>query len=358
VPHSEIPTYRDLAFPRLGIRNDAPTGTLLLQRVEVHNRVHMQSLLPFKTRPQRLRSNAAVSKLVFALGLVTSLVVCAGCFGQSSGKTTPSASARRTIPAQERQALIALYEATDGNNWKEHDGWLGPVGTECDWHGIICGTPVPPLEVTAIELSENNLSGTIPDAVTNLTRLDSLFIFGNHLSGKVPNVLIQKWLSGSLWLNVETSMLTDVSEVDFESSASALLCARHRIVLRSDGTAMLFTERCRGSKLEDRRTFCEVKQGRIGWHSFAALAWLLNKNDFFALKSNYSFNVTDSVFNSTRVIRGGKTYEVVEYAGGSPFELWVIQGFIEGFVSSADWEKTSTTPRCPRWDESKARLAK
>lgn len=290
-----------------------------------------------------------LSKLVLAL----TLVVCAHSFAQSPEKPTPSALSRRTIPAEERQALIALYEATDGNNWKDHEGWLGPVGTECDWHGIICGTPVPPLGVTYIELSQNNLSGTIPDAVTNLTRLDSLFIFGNHLSGKVPDALIQKWLSGSLWLNVEASMLTDVSEVDFESSASALLCARHRIVLHSDGTAMLFTERCRSNRLKDRRTFCEVKQGRIAWHSFAALAWLLEKNGFFALQPNYSFNVTDSTFNSTRVIRAGKTYEVVEYAGGSPFELWVIEGFIESFVSSADWEKSSTTPKCLRWDESK-----
>jgi hypothetical protein len=318
----------------------------------------MRLLLVFQAPRQRPRSNAGFSKLLLALGLVTNLIVCAGCFGQSSDKTTALAPARRAIPAQERQALIALYEATDGNNWKEHNGWLGPLGTECDWHGIICGTQVPPLGVTAIELSENNLSGTIPDAVNNLTRLDSFFIFGNHLSGKVPDALIQKWLSGSLWLNVEASMLTDVSEVDFESSASALLCARHRIVLHSDGTAMLFTERCRSNRLKDRRTFCDVKQGRIGWSSFAALAWLLDKNGFFGLQPNYSFNVTDSVFTSTRVLRGGKTYEVVVCAGGSPFELWVIEGFIEGFVSSADWEKTSTTTNCPRWDESKAQLAK
>ena len=226
-------------------------------------------------------SFARFSKQLLALGLVINLIVCAECLGQSSAETTPSALSRRTIPAQERQALIALYEATDGNNWKDHEGWLGPVGTECDWHGIICATRVPPLGVTDIELSQNNLSGTIPDAVTNLTRLQSLFIFGNHLSGKVPEALIQKWLSGSLWLNVEASMLTDVSEVDFESSASALLCARQRIVLHSDGTAMLFTERCRSNRLKDRRTFCEVKQGRIGWSSFAALASLLDKNGFF-----------------------------------------------------------------------------
>lgn len=244
-----------------------------------------------------------LSKPVFALALV----VCAHSFAQSPEKPMPSDLSRRTIPAQERQALIALYEATDGNNWKDHEGWLGSVGTECDWHGIICGTEVPPLGVTDIELSQNNLSGTIPNAVTNLTRLDSLFIFGNHLSGKIPDALIQKWLSGSLWLNVEASMLTDVSEVDFESSASALLCARQRIVLHSDGAAMLFTERCRSNRLKDRRTFCEVKQGQILWHSFAALAWLLEKNGFFALQPNYSFNVTDSTFNSTRVIRSGRT---------------------------------------------------
>lgn len=42
------------------------------------------------------------------------------------------------IPADERAALIALYNSTDGANWLEKANWLGPVGTECTWQGVIC----------------------------------------------------------------------------------------------------------------------------------------------------------------------------------------------------------------------------
>ena len=40
------------------------------------------------------------------------------------------------IPPEERQALEALYKATDGDHWKHRVGWLGPVGTGCTWRGL------------------------------------------------------------------------------------------------------------------------------------------------------------------------------------------------------------------------------
>ena len=42
------------------------------------------------------------------------------------------------IPQEERDALIALYNSTDGANWKDNTGWMGEAGTECDWKGVTC----------------------------------------------------------------------------------------------------------------------------------------------------------------------------------------------------------------------------
>ena len=42
------------------------------------------------------------------------------------------------IPAQEREALIAIYNSSDGANWTNNDGWLGVPGTECQWWGVVC----------------------------------------------------------------------------------------------------------------------------------------------------------------------------------------------------------------------------
>jgi hypothetical protein len=168
----------------------------------------------------------------------------------------------------------------------------------------------------------------------------------------LPPPLIQRWLSGSLQITAEASLLTEVSEIDYEFSASALLCARRRIVFRADSHAEIFDERCRKSTPEDRTTYCEAKEGRVFGPEFARMAWLLEKNRFFSLQANYQINITDSVFISTRVTRAGKTYEVVEYAGGGPFELWEIHNVIEGIAASIEWEKTKKLSKCPRWDKS------
>jgi hypothetical protein len=146
------------------------------------------------------------------------------------------------------------------------------------------------------------------------------------------------------------------TQVDFESSASSLLCGRHRIVFRSDGRAVFLAERCRNATPRDRTTFCEVKDGRLESGSFEMLASLFEKNGFYSLQSEYSRSVSDSEFDSFRVVRDGKTNEVVEYAGGGPFELWVIQQVIEGIASAVEWDKTKSVPKCPRWKEPKVPL--
>jgi Leucine Rich Repeat (LRR) protein len=257
------------------------------------------------------------------------------------------------VSQQERQALIALFEATDGSHWKHHEGWLSGPGTECRWDGVSCkhGVLEPTTTtVTALQLFENNLSGKIPEAVGQLANLEELYISGNKLSGLLPDSLLRRWRNGELFVAAEPSLLTDVTEIDYEFSASALLCAQHRIVLRSDRIAQIFTKRCRNATRDDRTTFCELKEGQIWQGEFEKLGWLLEKNGFFTLASNYERNITDGVFASARVTRSGKAYEVIDYAGAGPFELWVIQLTIEGIASSAtDWHKATTRPECPKW---------
>jgi len=218
-------------------------------------------------------------------------------------------------------------------------GVVRPPAGECDWHGIACeispsdGTVV----VASLDLMQNNLHGRIPDEIGWLIHIQKLFLYGNDLTGMLPKPLIQRWLSGALWVDMEAPLLTKVTEIDYEYSASAILCAQHRVVFRSDASAALFTERCRNSSPSDRAAYCEVRKGRIHGEQFAMLAWTLERNGFFGLNGKYQRNITDSVFLSTRVTRDGKVHKVVEYAGGGPLELFVIDAAIEGVSSSLDW---------------------
>src|SRR5690348_18395442 len=54
----------------------------------------------------------------------------------------------------------------------------------------------------------------------------------------------------------------DISQIDYEFSASAILCDRHRIILNQDGSSALFTELCRNRAPGDPATYCQVKRDR------------------------------------------------------------------------------------------------
>ena len=106
----------------------------------------------------------------------------------------PLASADAAIPATQRAALIALYTNTDGDNWKDHSGWKTPPladdgfsmpGTECTWHGVGCDMAA----VTSLGFYSNELTGTIPAELGNLTNLTYLDLDYNQLTGTIPSSL-------------------------------------------------------------------------------------------------------------------------------------------------------------------------
>ena len=122
------------------------------------------------------------------------------------------------IPQIERDALVALYNSTDGANWTDNTGWLGAAGTECDWYGITCSSGY----VARISLSSNSLSGSIPAELGNLTNLQLLYLSYNSLSGSIPAelgnltnlrnlYLLSNSLSGSI--PAELGNLTNLSHL-------------------------------------------------------------------------------------------------------------------------------------------------
>ncbi|MDE2890835.1 MAG: leucine-rich repeat domain-containing protein [Gemmatimonadota bacterium] len=85
------------------------------------------------------------------------------------------------VSGGDRDALVALYNATDGPNWEQNTNWL----TEKDlstWYGV----SVVNGRVTHLHLDKNKLSGTIPPELGQLTKLEYLILSRNDLSGGIP----------------------------------------------------------------------------------------------------------------------------------------------------------------------------
>ena len=100
------------------------------------------------------------------------------------GLLLPAVEGRTQDLASDKAALEALYNDTGGANWTNNTNWLSsePVGT---WHGVT----VTGGRVTDLQLSNNQLTGSIPAELGNLASLLGLYLHNNQLMGSIPSQL-------------------------------------------------------------------------------------------------------------------------------------------------------------------------
>ena len=147
------------------------------------------------------------------VGLVGTLVLGMPAVGSGQGTV-----------ADDRAALEALYDATNGANWSSNDNWKTdePLG---QWFGVRINNSDG--RVTRLDLSYNELNGTIPAEIGNLTSLTELELSFNLLSGTIPaeigNLtslteleLYSNQLSGTI--PAEIGNLTSLTELELYSN--------------------------------------------------------------------------------------------------------------------------------------------
>ncbi len=91
--------------------------------------------------------------------------------------------------AVEYAALKDLFTSTNGANWTNKTNWptTWPATATSAEFGTWFGVTVTNGDVTSIQLALNNLIGTIPISIGNLTELTSLELQGNQFSGSIPS---------------------------------------------------------------------------------------------------------------------------------------------------------------------------
>ena len=138
---------------------------------------------------------------------------------------TPASESPGSIET-DREALVALYNATDGPNWTNNDNWLSeaPIGgwwgVTTDYRGRVIQLVLPrngligriPPEVgnlsrlEALQITKSQLSGEIPRELSRLVRLSGLYLSQNQLSGEIPKELGQ--LTNLQWLELDGNHLS------------------------------------------------------------------------------------------------------------------------------------------------------
>ena len=80
---------------------------------------------------------------------------------------------------------MALYDATNGNNWTNSTNW-GTDEPFGHWHGVRTDGVG---RVVTLDLNSNNLTGPIPPELGTLINLEELKLDNNDLTGPIPSEL-------------------------------------------------------------------------------------------------------------------------------------------------------------------------
>ena len=135
------------------------------------------------------------------------------------------AHAQQGSVATDKAALQALYNSTDGANWRDNTNWTSDMALST-WHGV---TTDGDGRVTRLELQENGLNGTLPTELENLTHLESLLLDRNYaLMGPLPDGLRE--LSALATVDLTDTELCAPEDAAFQdwtatiSSFSGLIC--------------------------------------------------------------------------------------------------------------------------------------
>lgn len=131
----------------------------------------------------------------------------------STPDPTPSPTPVPPPGERDRAALIAFYQATNGDNWKLNRRWLSDEPLD-QWQGV---TTDQEGAVTQLLLPNNRITGEIPPEFGNLLSLSGLDLSGNQLGGCIPVGLYYQGQLGGHRAKVNIEPIEACAEPDREN---------------------------------------------------------------------------------------------------------------------------------------------
>jgi Leucine-rich repeat (LRR) protein len=162
---------------------------------------------------QTIGNNQPISWNSLASGSYTVEAQTSSCKAQMSGTAVIE-----ILPTlSEYNALLALYNATDGPHWRDNTGWRdavpGVVQDVSGWFGLTIDHVG---HVNQLLLSGNNLTGTLPNELGDLIHVGPIFMDQNNLTGPIPasiGNISDLWLL-SMRNNKLTSIPSTIGQLD------------------------------------------------------------------------------------------------------------------------------------------------
>lgn len=212
------------------------------------------------------------------------------------------------ISSTEKEALIDLFNSTQGNEWFTPWDLEKPVNT---WNGVTIKND----KVVAIELGFNNLQGSIPASIAHLTQLESLKLFFNQIGGSIPEEIGNLTNLKVLDLNSNNISGTIPSSIENLSNLEYFLVSSNNL------TGMLSNELAQLNNLKELVLFDN--------HFFGDLPYALTELTQLdhLIISNNNFN-SESLQNSLALLSANGTNvdfgEIIPYTTNTEIATLVI----------------------------------
>ena len=174
---------------RVDIEPSSPGKMSIGQTLQITATVLDSNLQPIVEAPVTWSSSDETIATVSSQGLLTAVGIGTAEIRARSGSA--GVITRVTVEEdanRDRDALVALYRATNGEAWTNNSDWLSSRPLDW-WHGVSVNSSG---RVTELHLLANQLSGSIPPELANLDSLRVLVLGKNReLTGPLPPELIQ-----------------------------------------------------------------------------------------------------------------------------------------------------------------------
>jgi len=248
----------------------------------------------------------------------------------------------RSSFSEEKESLEAIYNATNGQDWRSNDGWRDETVDHCQWYGISCDDEG---HVTGIDLRDNNLVGQFPVythdvdseeelhwesskyGLANLYELQTLDLAENTLTGTIEyrplynlRVLTYFDVSGNqLSGEVETLVAPLLKYADFSNNGF---------------TSMLRFEKYKVRSFQTLR-YCDVSNNAVQQDAIDILEMIPPNIEEFIASNNQIYGRLPASLDNLSMLR---QFEMASNALSG-----ILPGFIESFATLQELDLSNQT---------------